>query len=277
MTPIDERLRTGLAANTDHLVPDLARELAATYDRARGRRRARRGALALAVAAAVAVTAWIVELPELDGDVVPPVTPHPTPRDLDGVVGKLDPGTYSLAAWGETDADLLPRAIIDVPEGFWSNGGYVIDAGQSAFEPEELGALQVYAVDQVLTDPCRRPTATDIGPTTDDLARALVAARGPSTHARAATLDGRDALYLTITVPTDTDLTTCTDRAYSLWVANGDAQAHSDPGVVHHVWILDVDQTRLAVVASLYPDQDPDQNRELLAMAESIDFAPPGS
>ena len=273
MTPIDERLRAGLVANTDHLMPDVDHELSLTYDRARGRRRVRRGALALVVAAAVVVTAWVVELPRLDGDAVPPATPRPAPRALDGVVGKLDPGTYSLAAWGQTDAELLPRATVEVPEGFWSNGGYVIDAGQDAFEPEELGTLQVYGVDQVLTDPCRRPTATDIGPTTDDLARALVAARGPSTQPRPATLDGRDALYLQVTVPTDTDLAACTDRAYSLWIANGDAHAHSDPGVVHHVWILDVDNTRLAVVASLYPDQDPDQNRQLLAMAESIDFA----
>ena len=58
-------------------------------------------------------------------------------------MGTLDPGTYSMAAWGETDAEPLPRAIVDVPEGYFSNGGYVIDAGQDAFEPEELGAVQV--------------------------------------------------------------------------------------------------------------------------------------
>ena len=274
MTPIDERLRIGLAANTDHLMPDLDHELTTTYDRARGRQRVRRGVLALATVAAVAVTAWVVELPDVGDGTVPPVTPNPTPTDLDGYVGKLDPGTYSMAAWGETDAELLPRAIVTVPEGYWSNGGYVIDAGQDAFEPEELGAVQVYGADQVLTDPCRRRTAADVGPTVDDLARALARQSGPSTQPRPAVLDGRDAVYLEVTVPTETDIATCTDREYSLWLANGEPHHHSDPGVVHHLWILEVDGNRLVAVASLYPDQSESQNQELLAMAESIHFVP---
>ena len=207
----------------------------------------------------------------------PNTSPTDTPRsdvptDLQGYVGKLEPGTYSLAPWGQTDADPLPRVVVEVPDGYWSNGGFVIDAGQDAFEPEEFGVVQVFDADQVLTDPCRRRTATEVGPTVDDLARALVAAQGPSTQPRPSTLDGRDATYLEVTVPADTDIDACSDGTYSLWLANGDAHHHSDPGVVHHVWILEVDGTRLVAVASLYPDQDPDQNRQLIAMAESIQF-----
>ncbi len=50
---IDERLRTGLVRNTDHLLPDVEQELDATYGRARVRR-VRRGGLALTAVAAVA-------------------------------------------------------------------------------------------------------------------------------------------------------------------------------------------------------------------------------
>jgi len=274
---IDERLRTGLTINTDHLGVDVEHELSDMYGRARSRQRVRRGAVALVAAAAVAVTAWVVEVPDLDGDGVPPVTPSPTPTDLVGYVGVLEAGTYSLAAWGDTDADPLPRSIVEVPEGYWSNGGYVVDAGQENFEPEELGTVQVYAADQVLADPCRRRTAALVGPTVDDLARALVRAQGPSTQPRPTLLDDRDAIYLEVTVPPDTDMTACTDGEYSLWLANGDSNHHSGPGVVHHLWILDVDGTRLVVVAGLYPDQSEAQNQELLAMAESIHFVEPGS
>jgi len=208
----------------------------------------------------------------------PPAAPDADgPTDLRGLVGELEPGSYVLSAWGETNANPLPQAVVEVPEGYWSNGGYVIDAGQDAFEPEEFGVVQVYAVDQVLITPCRRRSATDVGATTNDLADALAEARGPSTQPRPATLDGRDAVYMEVTVPTKTDMAACTDGEYSLWLANGDAHAHSDPGVVHHVWILEVDGNRLVAVASLYPDQSESKNQELLAMAESIHFALPGS
>ena len=199
------------------------------------------------------------------------------PTDLRGLVGRLEPGSYLLAAWGETNAAPLPRAVVEVPEGYWSNGGYVIDAGQDAFEPAEFGVVQMYAVDQVLADPCRRPTATDVGPTVTDLARALDRQAGPSTRPSPVVLDGHRGLYLEVTVPPSTDLAACTNGEYPLWLAKGDTHAHSDPGVVHHLWILDVDGTRLVVVASLYPDQDPAQNQELLAMAESIHFVEPDS
>jgi len=200
------------------------------------------------------------------------------PIDLVDLVGALEPGTYSLAVWGETQANPLPRAIVEVPEGYFSNGGYVIDAGHAAQDPEEFGVVQVWRVDQVLADPCRRRTAADAGPTVDDLARALGRQSGPSTRPDPVVLDGHPGLAMEVTVPTTTDLTECPDGYYPLWMAKPDQyQSHSDPGVVHHLWILDVDGTRLVVVASTYPDQNPGQDEELIAMAESIHFVAPSS
>lgn len=204
-----------------------------------------------------------------------PGRPSGRPSDLVGYRGPLEPGRYSMAAWGPDGDTRLPRAVLEVPEGYFSNGGYVIDAGHDALAPGEFGTVQVWRVDQVLTDPCRRDTATDVGPGVADLARALVRQTGTSTRPRPVELDGHRGLAMTVTVPTPTDLTECPDGYYPLWLARPDEYlSHSDPGVVHHLWILDVEGTRLVVIASTYPDQGDAQHQELLALAESIHFEP---
>ncbi|HEX6150460.1 hypothetical protein, partial [Nocardioides sp.] len=195
---IDERLRTGLADNTDHLLPDVEHELATTYGRVRHRRLVQRGVLAVAAAAAVAVTAWAVDVPRIGDDAVP-VVPVPAPSDLVGVTGALEPGVYALAVWGANDAEVLPRAIVDVPEGYFSNGGWIIDAGSDASsEADQYGVMQVWRVDRVLNSPCRIDTATAVGPTVEALARALVRQHGPSTTPIPTELDGHRGLYLEV-------------------------------------------------------------------------------
>lgn len=278
---IDERLRTGLVHNTDHLLVDVEQELEATYGRARRRRR--RGGLALAAAAAVAALAWWGGLPDLDGDAAP-VAPDPSPTaptDLVGLQGPLEPGLYSLPTWGQSDdTGPLPRAVLDLPEGYFTSGGYVIDAGTDGVTDDQRGAISVWHPVQVLADPCRHSTAAAAGPTVKDLARALVRQAGPSTRPRPVVLDGHPGLAMEVTVPPDTDPTRCTDDKYTLWRTErrGDsALGLSHPGVVNHLWILDVDGTRLVALASLFPDESTALHQEQLTIAESIDFEPVGS
>ncbi len=147
---------------------------------------------------------------------------------------------------------------------------------RDALDPEDFGVLQVFRVEEVLADPCDRTTAADPGPTVSDLVRALVDQPGPSTRPVAAALDGHTGSYLQVTVPPETDLRTCSHGDYSLWRAGPrEFQGHSGPGVVHHLWILDVDGIRLVVVASTYPDQPARLDQELIAMAESVRFVAP--
>jgi hypothetical protein len=209
-----------------------------------------------------------------------PASGNDGPTDLVGYRGPLEPGLYSLAAWGERAPEPLPRAILDVPEGYFSNGGYVLDAGSDASpEADQYGTVQFSRVHRILTDPCRLGTATNVGPTIADLARALVDQRGPSTKPTPVELDGHTGLYLEVTVPPNLDLTDCTNGEYPLWLASPDtAQAHSDrAGIVHHLWILDVDGTPLVLAVSNYPDQPETQHEELIAIAESTHFAPAAS
>jgi hypothetical protein len=275
---IDERLRAGLALNTEHLGADLERELATTYRHAHRRRLVRRGVIAAVAAAAVAASAWLVDLPSPDSDVAP-VVPTPTPTDLRGMQGPLEAGLYSVPVWG-TDGETSNRAIFDVPEGYFANGGWVIDAGFSGTTDDQYGAITVWRVLQVLTDPCHRRTAVDIGPTVQDLARALVTQTGPSTQPEPVVLDGHSGLTLDVTIPPDIDLSRCTRHGYSLWrfERRGDGALTEDtPGLVNRLWILDVDGTRLVVVASLYPDEPVALHQELVTIAESVHFGPSGS
>ncbi len=274
---IDERLRAGLALNTEHLVADVESELGATCRRAHRRRLVRRGVIAVVAATAVAATAWVVDPPTLDSDVAP-VVPTPTPTDLQGMRGPLDAGLYSVAVWG-MDEVTSPRPIFDVPEGYHANGGWVIDSGDGGTD-DQYGGITVWHVVQVLTDPCHRRTAADVGPTVQDLARALVRQTGPSTQPEPVVLDGHPGLTLDVTIPSGIDLTRCTGGEYSLWrfERRGDGALTQDtPGLVNRVWILDVDDTRLVLVADLFPDQPDALHREQTTIAESVHFETPDS
>ena len=217
-----------------------------------------------------------------DASTTPPAeTPtNAGPTDLVDLHGPLDPGLYSLAAWGETSqTGPLPRAIVDVPEGYFSNGGYVIDAGHDGGTDDQLGDISVWHAVQVLADPCQGRTAADVGPTVDDLARALVDQTGPSSQPRPVVLDGHRGVSLDVTVPPNADLTRCTDEQYALFRTEpkGDsAYSQDSPGVVNRLWILDVDGTRLVIVANLQPDETDELHQEQTAIAESIHFEQAG-
>jgi hypothetical protein len=189
------------------------------------------------------------------------------PTDLVGVEGPLEPGSYSMAAWGESrKTGLLPRAVLEVPEGYFSNGGYVIDAGGPG-ELEQYGEVMVWHVDRVPTDPCRPRTTAEVGPSVDDLAQALVQQRGPSTKPRPVDLAGHRGLQLEVFIPPDMGVARC-PHGYSLW--NDLDQNPVD--LVNHLWILDVDGTRLVVLVTQFPDQPDGQLQELTTIAESIRF-----
>ena len=212
-----------------------------------------------------------------DASTTPPAETPTTdgPTDMVGLDGPLEPGLYSMAVWGESDqTGPLPRAILDVPEGYFSNGGYDLDAGRDGVTDDQFGQITVWHATHVLADPCQRRTTADVGPTVEDLARALVNQTGPSSQPRPVVLDGHRGLSLEVTVPPDADLTDCTDENYTLFgERKGDGTySLSTPGVVNRLWILDVDGTRLVVVASLFPDETDELHQEQITLAESARF-----
>ena len=150
--------------------------------------------------------------------------------------------------------------------------------------PYELGSVTADLRDPVfvpasLLNQLRR-SAVDAGPTVQDLARALIRQAGPSTRPEGIVLDGHPGVTLDVTIPPDIDLSRCTGDEYSLWRTErrGDGALTQDtPGLVNRLWILDVDGTRLVLVADLFPDQPAALHQELTTIAESVHFEPTGS
>ena len=145
---VDERLRRGLAANTAHLQPSLNSQLGALLGRAQRRRRARRSAFGLCAAgAAVVGVFWSGPLDShrvtLDRAVP---APHRSatvtgPTLLETMSGALPPGTYA-AKLPHTAPEL--RAVVEVPDGFITDGAYLYLADHG--ESTGLRAVAFWAV-----------------------------------------------------------------------------------------------------------------------------------
>ena len=184
---------------------------------------------------------------------------------------ELEPGRYAVPFW---DDDGPARAVVDVPEGYFSAGGWVIDDGHGTLAPDEFGDLLFLSgnVGRVDTQPCRRGRLVKPGPGVDGLAQALATAQGRSTRPRPVTLDGHRGLYLVVSAPKD--VTDCPGGEYALIrQADGDWFGADMSGTREHLWILDVDGRRVVAIARVVPGHT-DKPAQLVQMAESARFVP---
>ena len=279
---IDERLRAGLVANTDHLAPDLERELTTVFRRAHRRRQARVVGATLLAAAVLAAVAWFGDIGGLvrgSGPPEPIKTPKVTvvtPQPMAGIDGPLEAGPWVMPMWGN-DPDSLPRAVVEVPEGYGSTGGWAVDRGADG-DPENYGTVSFWSVFRVVRDPCEGVIMYDPGPGVRDLARALHGQRRMTTTApTAVSVDGYRGLYLEVRFPTDESrMTGCHSSEYDLWSTDGGGLYSSDiAGTVSRFWILDVDGTRVVMVADTTPQEDAAATAEVLGIAASAHFIEP--
>jgi hypothetical protein len=279
---IDERLRAGLAGNTDHLAADLDRELVTVLRRVHRRRQARVvGASVLATAVAAALV-WFVGVPGLElgarhqEPIDRPKVVGLQPRSMEGVNGPLEAGAWVVPFWGR-DPDSIPRAVVEVPEGYGSPGGWVVDRGADG-DPDHYGSVSFWTVQDVVRDPCEGVTAHDPGAGVADLANALRKQPGfTTTSPTPVTVDGYAGLYLEVGFPTDrTQVVGCHGSRYVLWRTDaGDSYGGDVPGTVSRLWILDVQGTRVVMTADTTPGEDAAATAEVLGIAESVHFLEP--
>ena len=184
----------------------------------------------------------------------------------------LPPGRYAMPFVGEEGP---ARALVDVPTGYYSAGGWVIDDGHGTEAPDEFGDLTFFAGDlgDIQERPCRGDRYAPAGPGVGDLARALVAAaHGRSTRPHPVSVDGHAGLYLRITAPRDVDR--CLDDAYKLFHGPDGGWYGADlPRTRIHLWILDVDGRRVVAVARVVPGHT-SHPAELVRMAATAQFPP---
>jgi hypothetical protein len=217
-------------------------------------------------------------------------TPSPTPAAQDiwsfEPLGPIEPGTYFI------DPDLDPstplRVVYEIPAEGWSQW-----IGAAKFNNAGHVGVSITTVVNLVREGCREHVWADppVGPSVDDLAAAL-AALAPFQVTSApedVTIYGYSGKHLELTVP---DLpvdgvgdhghfTGCTDGNLKSWVAPfdtaepGDAYyGYTGPGYTEEYWILDVDGTRLMIVAERSPGSPSADLAEQQAILDSIRIEP---
>src|SRR5262245_10094936 len=112
-------------------------------------------ALAVTVAPLAACTTHSTADPgPAAGEASPSLTPSTGTIELNEISAgrSLTPATYAMPLVGPDNAT---RAVVEVPAGYFSTGGWFIDDGHGELVPNEFGDLSFWgAVDGVDTDPC---------------------------------------------------------------------------------------------------------------------------
>ena len=176
----------------------------------------------------------------------------------------LEEGRY--AGWGIGGSW---RYEVDVPDGWWVLAGTFFNApadGHGMFfiarVPKNRTELPVH--------PCRDHSLRLVGPTVDDLARAI--ASQPVWRVstpRPVTLAGVRAIYLEIELPARVDPADCVDGSVSEWEAGQDGMATTRT-FQSRWWILEVDGQRLLVQGRCYDTCTESDLDTLSAMAKSV-------
>ena len=183
--------------------------------------------------------------------------------------GPIDSGRHRvpLISWERT---YPVDALVQVPHGFITPGGWVIENGLNG---TAYGDLMFFGdVDLVDTNPCGAGRNVRPGPTVRDLAEALTSQLPHRATAPApVTVGGYRGLYVEMRVPSD--LSRCESGKFTLFAVN---QAEnpwysSGPGSVLRFWIVDVDGQRVAVAVNVVPGHTV-HAAEFVHMAENAEF-----
>ena len=217
---------------------------------------------------------------------VAPSDPSPaqTVRDVTELphFAPLEPGTYFIDP--DADASTPLRVVYGVPVAGWSEW-----FGAVKFAGDEHVAVSITTVTNVVRHGCRDHSPADppVGPTVDDLAAAL-ADLGPfrvTSPPDDVTIYGYSGKHLELTVPDlpvggdpdDLRFVGCVDADLHSWISSpneGAFSGYTGPGYREEFWILDVDGTRLMIVAHRSAGAPREDLPELRAILDSIRIEP---
>jgi hypothetical protein len=208
----------------------------------------------------------------------PPEAPTPTAEApssspmsfsrLGGIAGMDVPaGTYV------TDLSFPLQIQFTVPASWqrWTADSKAVGVYRHGGEPPLGSRFGFWIVDEIAQDPCDPGRgAVDPGPAADDLANGLAGLPWSTGSPADVSLGGLGARYVELTAPND--LAQCLDfRGLETATFLG----HSiGPGSRWLIWILDVNDTRLVVVASYRPPTPESDVAELQQMVDSIVIRP---
>jgi hypothetical protein len=195
-------------------------------------------------------------------------TPSPTPRILSAT---LDAGTY-----------LMPKEFGGVPFSFTVPAGWATD--RDSFVSKGTGGgevirltkgviLAAFTVDHVYADACHpQGTIQLVGDSVEALATALGTQLGRDTAGPSAvSVDGYTGQLVELIAPAD--ISSCDGGLLRTWSDVGGDQSGgwpAGPGQTDEVYIVDVDGTRLVIVAAHWADTSPQDLAELQHVLDSI-------
>ena len=213
----------------------------------------------------------------------------PAAKDITEIPGftSLEPGIYFIDPDGDPSGPL--RVLYTIPSDGWS-------AWIGAFKEAPGGGrvgISITTVTNLVADGCHDHSPADppVGPTVDDLATALselapfLVAEPPTD----VTAYGYDGKHLALTVPDlpfrteDGEWAKClgsgvTGRELRSWMSpNLGAFAfygYNGPGEIEEFWILDVDGSRLVIIAGWTPDAPEELIGEMRVVLDSIQIEP---
>lgn len=202
-------------------------------------------------------------------------TPVPTPVSFSSAIsGAGIPGSLVL------NAPFPLRVVFDVPAG-WSATEET--AGRASLHKVRgAGApvwIDFFIVDNAYADPCHLtdgPMSPPLGPSVDDFVTVVTAAPGFEVAALTdVTLDGRAGKSLDLSNQIDT--AACDgDPFLQQWTHAGGGDDGgtfgTQSGTNEHLWVLDVDATRLVVLVSEAGEPTETELNEAIAIVNSIRF-----
>jgi hypothetical protein len=215
-----------------------------------------------------------------------PSEPSPTPTVQDimelAPFAPLEPGTYFI------DPDLDPstplRVVYEVSVDGWSQW-----IGAAKFADDGHVGVSITTVTNLVRHGCRDhdPADPPVGPSVDDLATALtdLAPFQVTSPPADITIYGYRGKYLELTVPDlsvegrgdDRRFTGCVGGSLEGWIGEpwfGAFYGYTGPGYTEEFWILDVDGTRLMIVAERSPGSPRKDLAEQRAILDSIQIEP---
>ena len=219
------------------------------------------------------------------GATQPPGAPTPSPIPLPAS-GALDPRTYyiertDLGATRSAVAEGI-RITLTVPQGWAVDPGRTDDVilVKHPGEPGEV-MLNPWVLTHIFRDGCEwdEEALVDAGTTVDELVSALADQGGrEATAPRDTRVGGFPGKLIELTVPSDLDVTTCTESNQRYWP--GPAPDFSGglccnpAGNTDAVHVIDVEGKRQVFVARHYPQSSTEDRAELQAIVDSIKIEP---
>ena len=203
----------------------------------------------------------------------PAGTPVPTPTSLPQALvdGPLEAGTYVTTPFPPPDDAI--QFTFTVPDGWTGDlrGPAVFPSSGDGPSGPAGAAMSLLRDVGLYADPCHGNAGepdVQVGPTVDDLVTAL--ANHGAYESSAATdvvMDGFAGKQIELQLPSDIDFATCDGGQFWVWDSAPYAQG---PGNRWNLRILDVEGTRVVILAEDFADTPAGIQSELDAIVDSI-------